>query len=300
LANLREIRRHIRTVRNIAQITRAMEMVSVSKMRRAEARVLTLRPYVARALRVLSYLAALRADSDSDSAALHPLLQHRPVKSIGLLLITASRGFCGALNHAVIQVASDFVLKQSVPVVLVTVGSKGRDYMLRYGQHILAEFAAVADEQQLREVGTPVTEILVGDFERGFYDEVYMVYASFVSALVQRVTLQKLLPVEVDAALAGSSAAYVYYEPDRQQLLGDLVPRFVEWQAYLALAEAMASEHSARMVIMHEATHNATEMLEDLMVAANRARQKAITEEVVEVTEGAVSPYAGDLLQREG
>jgi F-type H+-transporting ATPase subunit gamma len=275
-----------------------MEMVSVSKMRRAEAQVLSLRPYVARALRVLTYLAALRADSDS--AAVHPLLQKRPVKSIGLLLITASRGFCGALNHAVIRVASEFVLKQSVPVVLVTVGSKGRDHMLRYGQHIVAEFAAVADEQQLREVGTPVTEILVGDFESGVYDEVYMVYASFVNTLVQRATLQKLLPVEVDPALAGASARYVYYEPNRQALLGDLVPRFVEWQAYLALAEAMASEHSARRVVMHEATDNATEMLEDLMVAANRARQRAITEEVVEVTEGAVSPYARDPLQSEG
>jgi F-type H+-transporting ATPase subunit gamma len=285
LASLGEIRRHIRSVRNIAQVTRAMQMVSASKMRRAQDRVLAHRGHVARASRLLTHLAA--EEADKERVPFHPLLVERPTKRIELLLITSSRGFCGALNHAVIQLAAQFILEQSVPVRLVTVGSKGRDWMLHHGRHIIAEFASVGDERALSELRAPIAEVLMDDFQREDVDAVYMVYAEFVNTLIQKPTLHQLLPVARDPTVGPGRHRIYIFEPDRQVLLADLLPRLVELQVCLALCEAMASEHSARMVAMREANQNADEMLNHLTQVANRVRQSAITQEVLEVSEGA-------------
>ncbi len=262
-----------------------MQMVSASKMRRAQEQVLASRPYADRAWHLLTRLAA-QEDSDAQDTP-HRLLVQRPVRRIELLLVTASRGFCGALNHAVIQLAAQFMLQQTVPVYLVTVGSKGRDWMLYQGRTIVAEFAGVGDEHMLSELGSPIAEVLMDDFERRVVDEVYMAYPEFVNTLVQKPTLRKLLPIHRDPALRGAVGPAYTFEPDRQALLADLLPRLVQLQVFLVLREAIASEHSARMVAMREATDNAREMLDHLTLVANRVRQKGITQQVLEVSEGA-------------
>jgi F-type H+-transporting ATPase subunit gamma len=285
LADLRATRRHIRSVAKIAQVTRAMQMVSASKMRRAQAQLLAYRPYVARAQQLLAHLAIVEAaDHGTD---VHPLLTSRPVKRIELLLVTGSRGLCGALNHSVIQSSAGFILEQSVPVRLVTVGSKGRDWMLHHGQRIVAEFAGVGDEHDLVELGQPIAEVLMDDFERGQVDEVYLAYAQFVNTLTQKPAVRRLLPISRDVGSMGLLKRTYLFEPDREALLADLLPRLVALQVYLVLRESIASEHSARMVAMREATDNAREMLDYLTAVANRARQKGITQEVLEVSEGA-------------
>jgi F-type H+-transporting ATPase subunit gamma len=290
LAGLSELRRHIRGVKNIAQVTRAMQMVSGSKMRGAQDQVLAHRGYVARAWRLLSHLAAV--ETGAEDRQLHPLLAERPVKRIELLLVTASRGFCGALNHTVIQRAAQFILEQSAPVRLVTVGPKGRDWMLHHGQRIVAEFAGVGDEATLSELGAPIAEVLMDDFERRDVDEVYMAYAEFVNTLIQKPVLSKLLPLPHDPSLGMHTRRAYTFEPDRQALLADLLPRLVQLQVLQVLREGMASEHSARMVAMREANENANEMLNDLTLMANRMRQRAITQDVIELSEGGlfVSP----------
>ncbi len=286
MAGLLETRRHIRSVKNIAQVTRAMQLVSTSKMRKAQERARVARDFTSRAWRLLTHLASER-DPDSEEP-LHRLFEQRPVAAVDVLLVTASRGFCGALNHAVIQHASQFMLQQSVPVRLVTVGSKGRDYMLRHGQHIVAEFAGVSDEHALEEEAIPIAEVLIDDFERGLCDTVHMVFAQFVNTLVQQPTVRQLLPIP-PARFPGRPGAPPYiFEPEQERLLADLVPRLMSLQVGLVLREAMASEHSARMVAMQQASDNADSMLEDLTLQANRLRQRDITQDVLQVSEGAV------------
>ncbi len=285
MANLRETRRHIRSVAKIAQVTRAMQMVSASKMKRAQEQLLAYRPYVERAQRLLTHLAI--EEGARLGADVHPLLASRPVKRTELLLVTGSRGFCGALNHSVIQAAARFILEQSVPVRLVTVGSKGRDWMLHHGQRIVAEFADVGDEHDFLELRQPIAEVLLDDFERGLVDEVHMAYPQFVNTLTQKPAVQQLLPIRRALGSAKLLRRTYLFEPDREALLADLLPRLVAFQVFLVLREAIASEHSARMVAMREATDNAEEMLDYLNGVANRARQKGITQEAIEVSEGA-------------
>jgi len=280
-----EIRRHIRSVSNIAQVTGAMEMASASKMTRAQREAIIARSFTDRAWRLLTHLAAER--EDDGQGMLHPLFEQRPVKAIELLLVTSSRGFCGAMNLSVIQRAVRFISEQSVPVTLVTVGSKARDQMLRFGAQIVAEFAGIADEDTLGEFGTPIAEVLIDDYQRGLADAVYMVFARFVNTLVQQPSLRQLLPMPRARAPGWASTPYVY-EPDRKELLADLVPRLVTLQVAMVLRESMASEHSARMVAMRQASDNAHDMLDDLTMQANRLRQRKITQEVLEVSEGAV------------
>lgn len=286
MASSIEIRRHIRSVSNITQVTRAMKMVSASKMTRAQHEAVVARSFTERAGRLLTHLAAER--EGDGQGMLHRLFEQRPLESIELLLVTSSRGFCGAMNLSVIQRAVQFISEQSVPVRLVTVGSKARDQMLRFGAQIVAEFAGVADEKSLDEFGTPIAEVLIDDYQRGLADAVYMVFAQFVNTLVQQPSLRQLLPVPSALALGRASPPPYIYEPDRKELLADLVPRLVTLQVALVLRESMASEHSARTVAMRQASDNAQEMLDDLTMQANRLRQRKITQEVLEVSEGAI------------
>ena len=290
MAGRHEIRKRIRSVRNIMQVTHALEMVEATKRKRAQALVLAIRPFTRHAWQLLIHLASLSRNHDEP---LHPLLHQRPVRHIDLLLLTSSRGLCGALNYSVIQLASEFILEQSVPVRLVTVGRKGRDHMLHWGQEIVAEFAGVSDEWTLREVSAPIANVLLEDYLNGMCDEVYIAYPFFVSTLLQRPTLQKLLPIVPEEGFREGFVPEYIFEPDPKTMLAEVLPRFVKLQVHQTILETMASEHSARMVAMHEATENARELLHDLRLSYNRARQKAITEEVLEVTEGAIASGIG-------
>jgi len=281
MASIRTIRRRIRSVQNIAKITRAMEMVAASKMRRAQERGLAGRPYSEKIQQVIADLAAL------PEMELHPLLQRRPVTRIAVVHITPDRGLCGGLNTNINRLTANFIMEQEMPVSLVTVGSKGRDFMMRYGRNIRAEFAQLGDQPNLLDT-LPISHIIIDDYCSGAIDLVYLSYARFVSTMVQKPLLTQLLPVTPAAIPAVQNVDYIY-EPDAQAVLGELLPRFVEMQVYHAILEAIASEQSARMVAMKNATDSANELIEDLTLEYNKARQEAITKELLDITGGVVA-----------
>jgi F-type H+-transporting ATPase subunit gamma len=283
LANIRLIRRRIRGIQSTAKITRAMEMIATSKMRRAQERGLAGRPYSEKIQQVLADLAAL----PREGKALHPLLQSRPVTKIGILHITPDRGLCGGLNTNINRRVASFILEQSVPVALVTVGRKGRDFMRRYGRDIRAEFTGLGDRPGLLDT-LPISRIIIDDYTNGVIDLVYLIYARFVSTMVQRPITQQILPVE-PAEIPGAQNVDYIYEPGPAAVLGELLPRFVEMQVYHAILESIASEQSARMVAMRNATDNANELIEELTLMYNKARQELITKELLDITGGAAA-----------
>jgi F-type H+-transporting ATPase subunit gamma len=272
----------------MSQITRAMEMVSAAKMRRAQQRVVASRPYSERLQAVIGDLSALTIDPEQ--AAAFPLLQRREVKQAAVILITPDRGLTGALNSNIIRRASRYILTESgVPVEVVAAGKKGRDFMVRTRQNVVAEFVGLGDKVSLDDI-RPMAEIAIADFESGKVDAVYLVFAQFVNTLVQRAELRQILPIERPAEV-GTYTDYIF-EPDPSIVLRDLLPRFVEIQIYQALLESIASEHSARMVAMRNASENAKDLVNDLTLSYNKARQAQITREVSEIAAGA-NAFAG-------
>jgi len=283
LADIRLIRRRIRGVQSTAKITRAMEMIATLKMRRAQERGLAGRPYADKILQVISDLAAL----PQEEGVLHPLLQRREVNKIAIVHIAPDRGLCGGLNANINRKTAGFILEQKVPVSIITVGRKGWDFMRRHGQEIYAEFSQIGDWPSLLDT-LPISHIIIDEYQKGTVDLVYLAYTQFVSTMTQKAVLQPLLPVEPEAVLTGGNVEYIY-EPGPSEVLGELLPRFVEMQVYHAILEAIASEQSARMVAMRNATDNATELVQDLTLAYNKARQEAITKEILDIAGGAAA-----------
>jgi len=283
MADIRLIRRRVRGIQSTAKITRAMEMIATSKMRRAQERGLAGRPYAEKIQQVLSDLAALPREEE----ALHPLLQRRPVTKISIVHITPDRGLCGGLNTNINRRTASFILGQDIPVTLVTVGRKGGDFMRRYGRDIRAEFTGLGDRPSLMDT-LPISRIIIDDYTNGIIDLVYLVYARFISTMVQRPIVQQILPVE-PAEIPGAQNVDYIYEPGAAAVLGELLPRFVEMQLYHAILESIASEQSARMVAMRNATDNANELIEELTLMYNKARQESITKELLDITGGAAA-----------
>lgn len=285
MASSREIRRRIRSVRNIAQITRAMEMVSASKMRRAQQRVVQTRPYTERISAVIANLAGLaRAAADEDAS--FPLLDRRPIQRAAVILITPDKGLAGALNSNVVRRTSRYILEEAgVPVNVIAVGKKGRDFMVRYGRNVVAEFTAIGDYPTLDQVA-PIAQVAVDDFVAGRVDAVMLAYTRFISTLSQRPELQQLLPVQPPEQVEKPASDYIF-EPSPAAVLNSLLPRYVDQLVYRAILESIASEHSARMVAMRNATDNARELVADLTLSYNKARQAQITREVSEIAAGA-------------
>ncbi len=283
MADIRLIRRRIRGVQSTAKITRAMEMIATLKMRRAQERGLAGRPYADKILQVISDLAAL----PQEDVVLHPLLQRREVNKIAIVHITPDRGLCGGLNANINRKTAGFIVEQKVPVSIIAVGRKGWDFMRRHGQEIYAEFSQIGDWPSLLDT-LPISHIIIDEYQKGTVDLVYLAYTQFVSTMTQKAVLQPLLPVEPEAVLTGGNVEYIY-EPGPSAVLGELLPRFVEMQVYHAILEAIASEQSARMVAMRNATDNATELVQDLTLAYNKARQEAITKEILDIAGGAAA-----------
>jgi len=283
LANIRAIKRRIRSVTNTAKITKAMEMVAASKMRRSQQRVLAARPYAESMRTVLGNLAAQR----TAGAELHPLLQRRPVERIEIIHITADRGLCGGLNANINRRTGAFILEQTKPVSLVTVGRKGRDFMGRYGRDIRAEFTQLGDAPLLLDVA-PVARVVTDDYIGGYADQVFVAYQQFVSTVTQRPVIRQLLPIEAAEIPPERNVEYIY-EPDPEVVMAQLLPRFVEMQIYHAILEGIGSEQSARMVAMHSATENANEMVQELTLTYNKARQEMITKELLDLVGGAAA-----------
>lgn len=281
--NIRAIRRRIRGVQNTAKITRAMEMVAASRMRRAQERGLAGRPYAEKIQQVISDLAAL----SEAGGPVHPLLQRRPASKVAVIHITPDRGLCGGLNANLNRLAGSFILEQKVPVTIIAVGRKGLDFMRRYGRDICAQFTHLGDRPGLLDT-LPISRIIIDEYSKGWFDLVYVVYAQFVSTMFQRPVLKQLLPVEPASIPREQNVDYIY-EPGPDAVLGALLPRFVEMQVYHAILESIASEQSARMVAMKNATDNAKELITDLTLLYNKARQEAITKEILDIAGGAAA-----------
>jgi len=293
LATVREIRRRIKSVRNIAQITRAMQAVAASRMLRAQEAVLATRPYAQRAWTLLTHLAAQRAETEE----MHPMLQARPVNRVALVLLTSDRGLCGAFNANIIRQTLEYIEALPVPADVVTVGRKGRDFMLRQGQSLVAEFSNLPAQPALTDV-TPIARVVLEGFLEGTYDAVWLAFTDFVNTLRQDAVVRRLLPLTPTELEKQAMAEYIdegeavevpeyIYEPDPRTILDTVVPRFTELQVYQAVLESIASEHSARMVAMRNATENAEALTQDLQLTYNKARQQAITSEIMDIAGGA-------------
>jgi len=283
MATLRQIRRRIRSIENPAKITKAMELVAASKMRRAQARALAGRPYAEKMRSVLASLAETLPLQEPE--AIHPLMRQRQVQSIDIILITPDRGLCGGLPTGLNRQTASFIVERQLPARLICIGRKGRDFFHRTGMEVVAEFVGLGDYPSYEDV-RPAARVVMDDYVHGLADEVYLSYALFVSTMVQRPQIFKLLPVEPPAEAATWAVDYIY-EPSREEIMAELLPRYVERQLYEAVLEAVASEQSARMVAMRSATDNANEMIRELTLSYNKARQESITRELLEVTSGA-------------
>lgn len=295
MATVREIRRHIRSVKNIAQVTRAMQMVAASKMRRAQEQALSTRTYSHKAWELLTHLASVVGKGEDE---VHPLLQVRTVQTTGLVVFTSDKGLCGGYNHNLLRQVVEFLRASERPVKVIAVGRKGRDLLLRLGVDLVADFCGNPALPGLNDV-LPIARCILDDYAAGVYDEVLLGYTDFVNTLVQRPVIRRLLPiVPTEDVGVQTLAEYLpaeptvaipeyIYEPDAQTVLGEILPRFTELQVYQAMLEAVASEHSARMVAMRNATENANEFLEHLTLSYNRARQTAITKEMLDIAGGA-------------
>lgn len=283
MATIRDIRRRIKSVQNTAKVTKAMEMVAASKMRRAQERTIAARPYAEKMRHVLADLAA-QYSSDEE---IHPLLVQRPVNRIALIHITPDRGLCGGLVASVNRSVASFILEQQVPVSAVAVGRKGRDFLVRSGQEVRAEFTNLGDRPSVVDL-QPIAHIVIDDYTNGLIDEVHISYTQFINTVNQQPVLWRLLPIEPAAIEPGQNMEYIY-EPSPSEVLEQLLPRFVEMGLYHVILESIASEQSARMVAMRNATDNAKEVVEDLTLTYNKVRQEMITKELLDITGGVVA-----------
>ncbi|MBM4437507.1 MAG: ATP synthase F1 subunit gamma [Actinobacteria bacterium] len=283
MASALEIRRRIRSVHNTRQITRAMQLVAASRMRRAQEAVRAARPYADCITAMLQRLSEV-----SDPEQLPPLLRPRPIEKTAYVVMTTNRGLCGALNSNTARLAADrlSVARSYAEVSLIIVGKKGHAALRGLAQ-LKASFVDIADRPSIEDIA-PVGRLLVEDFEQGTYDEVQLVYPRFVNTLMQEATAIRLLPVAVpEAAAARSVRVQFLYEPDPVTVLGAMIPRFIETVLYRVMLELAASEQSARMVAMRNATDNATEVIRTLQLAYNKERQAGITREILDIAAGA-------------
>ncbi len=283
MANIRLIRRRIKGVQSTAKITKAMEMIAASKMRKAQERGLAGRAYTQKITQVISTLAAVPQDTTP-----HPLLELRPVKHIALVHISPDRGLSGGLVSNLNRKAAGFITEQTVAASVITVGRKGTEFMRRTSQNIVAEFVHLGDKPSLIDT-LPISRIIIDDFIAGKVDAVYINYARFVNTMVQAPTVIKILPVTPAAVEPGKNNPDYIYEPNSAEVLNALLPRFVEMGVYHAVLEAIASEQSARMIAMRNATENANELIQDLTLVYNKARQESITTELLDIIGGAAA-----------
>jgi F-type H+-transporting ATPase subunit gamma len=294
MPNLLDIRRRIKSVKNTQQITKAMKMVSAAKLKRAQDRVLTARPFANKMTEVLSELAK-RTDEDFH----HPLLDQRGDERYLLVLITADKGLCGAFNTNLTKAAQSFIRENPEKrIEILAIGRKGRDFFRNRKATIAGEFIGLTgkgrvDFSEALEVARSVINQYTEDTE---LDKVFLIYNEFKSVLQQRVMLEQLLPVartEAEAVDAKSAQPvnlvdYIYEQPPAE-MFGRLLPRLIETQIFRALLESVASEHGARMTAMDSASKNASELIDSLVLNMNRVRQAAITNEIIEVVSGAAA-----------
>ena len=291
MASSREMKLRIRSVKNISQVTRALEAVSAAKVRKAIQALTATRSYAAKAWQVLTHVTGQPGYSN-----LHPLLMDRPnPKNALVIVMTADRGLAGAYNTNIIRYVLNRFSNSPIPVKYITVGRKGRDLLLRLRKSILADYSNLPANPKFGSIST-IGRLAVDEFLKGNVDEVYLIYTDFVSMARQVTTVKKLLPLAienteglVDYELqnnSGAAAAYEY-EPGQHEILDEMVPRFTALQVYQAVLESQASEHAARMIAMRNATDNAKELVGALQLAYNKVRQQGITNDILDIVGGA-------------
>ena len=282
MASLKDLRRRIRATKSMQQIFKAMEMVAAAKLRRAQQRAQAASPYAAKISAMLANL------SESAAELEHPLFKAREVKVTALVVITADRGFAGAYNTTLRRVAEQR-LRTATPgsITCVVVGRKGRDYLRRRHYPILAAHTELPGEASL-ELARRITSDLTERFVAGEVDRVEILYTHFVNAIVRRVTQETFLPIGADAVKQeGAGGGSAIFEPNAESIFEELLPRYATAKLYAAMADALASEHSARMVAMGSARKNAGELVDGLTLQRNRLRQAMITREISELVAGA-------------
>lgn len=282
MASVRQIKRRVRSVTSIAKVTKAMELVAASKMRRSQIRALAARPYAEKIREILGDLAKQRVTAEEEQ---HPFLVARPVRNTLILYLGPNRGLAGGLPGNMNRRAASFALEQESPVRFVTVGRKGRDFIVRAGQPLVAEFTMPDYPEQLDVL--PVTRVILDEYNSGAADRVYMLYPRFVNTAVQAPTVRQLLPIEPEELtdITEEDIDYIY-EPEIHGVFDQLLPRYIEMTVYAAILENEASELSARMVAMRNATEAANEMIDTLTLVYNKARQEQITKELLDIVGG--------------
>lgn len=289
MATAREVKQRIKSVKNISQVTRALQAVSASKVRKAIEKLEDTRPYSTKAWQVLQHIAR-----QPEREELHPLLVRREkVDTVFVILISGDRGLAGAYNTNVVSYALDTFEEYAAAVKYITVGEKGRDLIFREQKEIYAEFTEIPADPVYTDV-SPIGRIAVDEFLAETVDEVYIVYTDFVNRMQQNPVHKKLLPLEtlederVESFDGGETYTGPYiFEPSQEEILDQLIPRFTMIQVYHAVLESLASEHAARMVAMKNATDNATELADALQLEYNKARQSEITREMLDIAGGA-------------
>ncbi|MEH7379392.1 F0F1 ATP synthase subunit gamma [Bacillus sp. JJ1533] len=283
MASLRDIKTRITSTKKTSQITKAMQMVSASKFSRAEANAKSFVPYMEKIQEVVANIAV------GSSEASHPMLLHRPVKKTAYIVITSDRGLAGAYNSNVIRGAYQAMQKRHKSTdefTVIAIGRVGRDFFVKRGISVSLEIAGLSDQPSFAEI-KDIANATVNMFADGTYDELYMWYNHFVSAIQHDVTEKKLLPLS-DLAANKKQTSYEF-EPSQEDILEVLLPQYAESLIYGALLDGKASEHSARMTAMKNATDNAKELIDSLTLSYNRARQAAITQEITEIVGGAAA-----------
>ena len=281
MANIQALRRRIRSIQGTTKIVRAMEMVATAKMRRTQQRALAGRPYTEKIRQVIADLAV----EPGIRGKVLPLLEKREVKKIALVHIGTDRGLCGGLNTNLNRLVGEFILEQKVPVNVITVGRKARAFARIARLDVRAEFSGISDRATMQDT-MPISRILIEDYSKGEVGLIYLAYPAFISTMVQKPTIQTLVPIEPAKLPPGQVAEYIY-EPDPFSVLNELLPRFVEMEVYHAVLELIASEQSARMVAMRNAGDNAEDLIKDLALSLNKARQEMITKEICDISGGA-------------
>ncbi|WP_022976118.1 F0F1 ATP synthase subunit gamma [Nevskia ramosa] len=286
MAGAKEIRTKIKSVKNTQKITRAMEKVAISKMRRAQVRMTEARPYAEKIRRTIAHL------SQANTEITHPFMAERPVKRIGVLVVSTDRGLCGGLNTNLFRALTRSIREwrdQAIDVEYAVIGSKGLGFFRRVGGKVVAQNSQLGDKPHLDQLLGSI-KVLTDAYREGRIDRLYLASTQFVNTMTQRPGVRQVLPVEVDPNASKLADNWDYiYEPNATELLDTVLQRYVESQVYQAVVENVASEQSARMVAMKAATDNAGKIINGLQLAYNKARQASITKELAEIVGGAAA-----------
>jgi F-type H+-transporting ATPase subunit gamma len=279
----RDIVRRIDSIRNTQKITKAMQVVAATRLRRAQAAVQATRPYSEKMLEVLQTTAERATEYK------HPFLVRREGKRAVMILVTTDKGLCGAINVNNIRAATRYMNEHHTEGQrYVTIGRKGRDFLLRYRRQVIAEVSGVSDRPTVVEV-LPAITVALEEYTKGNTDAVILCYSKWISTMKQEPAVQVLIPAEIpqrEGGAKGPSADYIY-EPDPESVLDGLLPRYVETQVFQAVLENKASEYSAKMIAMQNATNAAGDLIDALTLYANKVRQAGITTELMEIVSGA-------------